>query len=319
MAGDPVYLGSHPTTMRRLLPLVLCCWVARLCAQTYVPFPTDTAVWNGIYLWNGSPNPAEQYEIVYRHVLGGDTVLEGTAYKKLHYNAGGVAWDYYGGIREDDQRNIWYRPPGWAILIGDVYPQTPAGTDEVLLYTFNDLEVGTILPIGMDPPSSVTVTGIDSVLVQDSYRKRYTIQNMNLLQEDHWIEGIGSTVDLFAPFLFEFEWTFSTRCFQAPGVAWENPDDFWTTDCAVVMGATEQLNVPAVTAYPNPGNNIVYLQGLPPAVHRVQLHDAMGRVALETTAPFAALDVSALAAGVYTIDVFSTAGRYCKPTVWVKE
>ena len=123
--------------MRRLLPLVLCCWVARLCAQTYVPFPTDTAVWNGIYLWNGSPNPAEQYEIVYRHVLGGDTVLEGTAYKKLHYNAGGVAWDYYGGIREDDQRNIWYRPPGWAILIGDVYPQTPAGTDEVLLYTFN--------------------------------------------------------------------------------------------------------------------------------------------------------------------------------------
>lgn len=303
--------------MRQFTALLFAC-VTAVHAQTYVPFPTDTAIWNGQYRWTGSPNPGENYTIAYRHALGGDTLINGISYKKLLYCVDGFPCEYHGALREDASRNIWIFPPPWSIVIGDVAPQLPNDQAERLLYTFNNLSVGMSLPLGMDP-STLIVTGIDSVVVQGSYRKRYTVQNSNLLQEDHWIEGIGSTVDLLSPFLFEFEWAFYTLCFQAPGVAWENPDDQMAVSCDLIMATPESTKAMEITAVPNPGTDLLVLRGLPPATTAIELHDAMGRLALRAPAPLAAVDVSGLPTGVYSISLLSPAGRQHMPGLWVKE
>jgi len=300
-----------------LLPSLLLCGAAAT-AQTYVPFPTDTAVWNGLYHWNGSPDPEEQYSIPYQYALGGDTAFNGTSYTKLQYSEDGTTWAYYGALREDASRNIWLFPPEWAIQVGEVAPQVPNDPVEIRLYTFDNLSVGMALDLGSQT-STITVTGIDSVLVQDSYRKRYTIQNTDLLQPDHWIEGIGSTVDLLSPFLYEFEWFFTTRCFQAPGVAWENPDDGIVMDCDIVMATTEVEPALSLMAVPNPGSDVLYLNGLPPSARTVELLDAMGRSSLRVPAQPTGMDVRGLPAGVYSIRVLGPQGPERVVGRWVKE
>ena len=299
------------------LPILLLCGAAAS-AQTYVPFPTDTAVWNGLYHWNGSPDPGQQYSIPYQYALGGDTAFNGTSYTKVQYSEDGSTWAYYGALREDASRNIWIFPPEWAIEVGEVAPQIPNDQAETLLYTFDSLSVGMPLNLGAQT-STITVTAIDSVLVQDSYRKRYTIQNSNLLQPDHWIEGIGSTVDLLSPFLFEFEWAFTTRCFQAPGVSWENPDDGMLVECDIVMSAPEVEPVLSLMAAPNPGSDLLYLKGLPPAARTLELLDAMGRLALRVPAHHTGMDVSGVPAGMYSIRVLGPQGPEGMVGKWVKE
>ena len=304
--------------MRTLtLPMLLMCGAAAT-AQPYVPFPTDTAVWNGLYHWNGSPDPDQQYSIPYQYALGGDTAFNGTSYTKLQYSEDGTTWAYYCALREDASRNIWIFPPEWAIEVGEVAPQIPNDQVETRLYTFDNLSVGMSLDLGAQT-STITVTGIDSVLVQGSYRKRYTIQNSNLLQPDHWIEGIGSTVDLLSPFLFEFEWAFTTRCFQAPGVSWENPDDGMVVDCDIVMSAPDVEPALSLLTVPNPGSDVLYLNGLPPTVRTVELLDATGRLALSLAAQPSGMDVGGLPAGVYSIRVLGAQGPERVVGKWVKE
>lgn len=309
-------LVNHPAMRNAVLQLFLLCTITAG-AQAYVPFPTDTAVWNGYYRWNGSPFPEDQYSITYRHVLGGDTVIDGTSYKKLLYNAGGPAWVYHGALREDAQRNIWILPPSSPIVVAEIPVLFPTDQEQ-LLYTFDNLSVGTVLDLGTTP-GAITVTGMDSILVQGTYRKRYTLQNTNLLQPDHWIEGIGSTVDLLSPFLSEFEWAFYTRCFQAPGVAWENPDDQMTVDCDLVLSVPRTAPAGHLIAVPDPGSDVLALQGLPATARTIELIDAMGRLALRAPVQQGGWDVRALPAGVYSIRVLGITGPERMAGRWVKE
>ncbi len=88
----------------------------------------------------------------------------------------------------------------------------PSDTTEYLLYTFNSLEPGMILPINSEVVE-IEVLEIDSLLLNGIYRKRYKVEQGSLFGPDYWIEGIGSTKDLFAPFSEEFEWELFTLCY----------------------------------------------------------------------------------------------------------
>jgi len=118
---------------------------------------------------------------------------------------------YYGGLREDLEKNIYFFP---ANLYLSKFPgyYFPADTSECLLYTFNNLEVGMFLPINQGN-ITIQVVEIDSLLLGNSYHKRYKIWQSDLIGPDYWIEGIGSAKDLLSPYTREFEWAFYTLCF----------------------------------------------------------------------------------------------------------
>lgn len=180
-------------------------------SQAYFPFPNETAEWHNLTWAQWSPN--DIFLTNSKYLLQGDTTLMGQAYHKVYYNQSDYNSDlsYIGGLREDLTRNIYFFPasstiPSW----GGIF--FPSDTSEVLLYTFNNLQPGTILPINQGN-RTVEVISVDSILLGNSYRKRYQIQQSNLLGNDYWIEGIGSTKDLFSPYTWEFEWSLFTLCF----------------------------------------------------------------------------------------------------------
>jgi len=179
-------------------------------SQTYVAFPTDTASWNCLFWWNGSPNPADQWVQNYNFKMNGDTILKGNSYKKIYYNFNGS--HYCGGLREDNLKQIFFFPFSTNFSIGATSYTFPNDTCEQLLYTFNNLIDGQILPINTGS-TTIQVGSSDSILIGTKYHKRYEIYSSNLTY-DYWIEGIGSTKNLLSSYTYEFEWFLYTLCYE---------------------------------------------------------------------------------------------------------
>ncbi len=191
----------------------------------YVPFPTSDAIWSERYTENS--NDQDVYE---RYIITGeDTIMNDLTYKKLFifYEA---VFDpnnarFIGGIREDDNKRVYYR--------GEVvHPLKPSEAamgisgggmfeDEVLLYDFS-LLIGDTLKAGnftnpYDEYSPwgecLVLSSIDTVKVGNSYRKRFTFEIGTRNESDafnsslkslslqyfgwlQWIEGIGNGLGL---------------------------------------------------------------------------------------------------------------------------
>jgi hypothetical protein len=161
-------------------------------AQTnvYHPFPDSNAVWNFNYslvcmMWPGGSTHAN-----YSIIISGDTIINNTQYKKLYIpavdlNMSGTCNEpnggYKGAIRQDTTNRKVYIIP-------------PVSVSEVLLYDFS-MQVGDTLKGYLTQWffSPDTVQAIDSILIGNSYRKRWVI---NYCYDFYLIEGIGSTYGL---------------------------------------------------------------------------------------------------------------------------
>ncbi len=202
--------------------------------QAYVPFPTTSATWFDYIHAYGSGEPPNS--IVNRHVLQGDTTINGLLYKKLVQEQ---TWDtvYIGALREDAGRNIWILPAG-PDAIGFqnfTYTEPP---EELLLYTFDQLTMGAGVPVN-STYSNFTIVDVDSIQVGDSYRRSYRLSCSHLLgAEDVWIEGIGSVHGLLSPLQYEFEWTLGLECFSHEALAWDNPVNSFE-GCDIIMHAAQ--------------------------------------------------------------------------------
>lgn len=154
----------------------------------YHPFPDSNACWNfGYYPGQCQFGDSQEY---YSIMITGDTSINGQTYHNLStpfvlfYNSGTCTQDnfpgYKGAIRQEiTNKKVYYIPP--------------MSSTEYLLYDFNmvigDTVKGYIAPYSSDD----TVISIDSVLVGDSFRKRWYI---NEWYEIYYIEGVGSTYGL---------------------------------------------------------------------------------------------------------------------------
>lgn len=219
-------------------------------SQDYVPFPTDNATWNTLFY--GQYSATDIYTINYQYKLMGDTVLSGTQYSKVYYvetDYENPEYIYIGGLREDDMKQIFFFPVCQVLptLSGHNFPDN---TSEHMIYTFNNLEVGQVLPINGDD-KLIRVVSVDSVLIGDTYRKRYGIENQQILALDYWIEGIGSTVEFLSAFTFEFEWSFYTLCFKMEEDTYyiNSPDG---DDYCYYMVGVDSPVIPDFRIYPNP-------------------------------------------------------------------
>ncbi len=219
-------------------------------SQEYVPFPTDNATWNTLFY--GQYSATDIYTINYQYKLMGDTVLNGTQYSKMYYtetsnkNSDEI---YIGGLREDDMKQIFFFPVSQTLPTLSAH-NFPDNTSEHMIYTFNNLEVGQVLPVNADE-KLIRVVSVDSVLIGDTYRKRYGIENQQILALDYWIEGIGSSVEFLSAFTFEFEWSFYTLCVKMNDNTYyiNSPDG---DDYCHYMVGVDAPDIPDFRIYPNP-------------------------------------------------------------------
>jgi hypothetical protein len=171
----------------------------------YVPFPQSDAIWSEVYYYPENSARSTSYE---RFTINGeDTVIGSLTYKKIFMFTDSVfersAASYIGALREDENKKVWFR--GNEI----VHPRKPLflpENEDILLYDFS-INLGDTLRagnfdifFGSPEEMKLVVSGIDTVLMGDSYRKRIKFR---FPDSDwwgfypEWIEGIGSTDGLF--------------------------------------------------------------------------------------------------------------------------
>jgi len=191
--------------MKKSIIFFLLIAATSISSQKYVPFPTENAQWNVHYKNRISYSDYLSYIATY--IQQGDTVINTKIYKKIYlksYIGGEQTIRFIGGIREENKRIYWidyYYSGGnmWGVksLSNEqkncLKQHIKTSNKELVLYDFNNKNVGDTLLSGL---FSAKILAIDSVLIQNTYRKRYAVEGYMLTigkySYDYIIEGIGS-------------------------------------------------------------------------------------------------------------------------------
>ena len=243
-------------------------------AQTsvYHPFPDSNSVWNfnlkANCFANGSAN--ENYSIA----ISGDTTINSQIYNKLYTpfvvsfstgTCGGILNGYKGAIRQDlTSQKVYFIPP--------------QDTSELILYDFT-LQVGDTVR-GQTHNLNFqkdTIISIDSVLIGNSFRKRW---NINTCYNISFIEGIGSTYGLLEKSpgcLTDFP-DYSLTCFQQNSQT-VYPDT--NNNCQII---TTLKNIPKIkeqiSIYPNPSNGSLTIDFSPNQIKEITVINLLGDIIL---------------------------------------
>jgi len=192
----------------------------------------------------------------YNILIKGDTSVGSYIYHKLYRN--GHKWsncpppgfyyynEYFGAFRQDAENKKVY-------LLGNNELDT-------LAYDFN-LNVGDTLPptcLNWDS-QYYYVESIDSVLVDNNYRKRFWISNDYLQNFISLIEGIGSDHGPFSP--FRENWTESSNDLWC---VYKDNDTIWNYypngyGCQLLTSINNLKTEPEIQIYPNPFSNYTHL------------------------------------------------------------
>lgn len=288
--------------MKLFLLLIFIFFTSIINAQQYYTFPTSNAIWREYRYELGGSSRSYYYD--FQNFINGDTLIEGKIYHKIYqtgYTRSYILYQsfyseyediYVGAIREDSLRKVYY-------YVDSLY-------NEQLLYDFN-LNIGDTLPIMVGTRERIinnnttyTVTGIDSILVQGNFHKRFQINYPN--QTFYIIEGVGSTYGLLAKL---YSWTGYTpilKCFKLND---ENayPDG---QDCNLIhIGIDEFSEQNKTHLFPNPGNGIFYFNNLPNESLLMKIFNLMGNKIFETIVQkdHSSIDLSNLPKGIYFIQI----------------
>jgi len=299
--------------MRATLLLLFTAFMLATQAQTsvYHPFPDSNAVWN-IY--------QEQYYISwqctlstsqYSYIINGDTVINGLKYHKLFTPFlevdscnGSYPWHltgYQGCYRQD-------------VSIRKVFFIPPADSIEHLLYDFN-LQVGDTVKgylvknCTFYPP---TVTSLDSIMINNNYRKRWTV-GTNGYQIDI-IEGIGSTFDLLSSLCYLLcDCDQILMCFTQNGIILYKDFSFCSAfgfcQCNIIT-SIEILKESTVSISPNPFHTSATLT-TNKNKSKLRIYNTLGTMVREETitTPSTIINRNSLADGIYFYQLVSEDGE----------
>ena len=159
--------------MKKIILTVFCIvQLSSILAQVYVPFPLENAVWVGSDFFVSNAVPQNNYW--HFIVKGQDTIINGIAYKKIDKK----------GIRN----NIT------AIREKDKIIYLREDNKDTILYDFN-MQVGDTLNgriYGYSLSSrKVMVFAIDSILIDNKYRKKYRLRVPSSGDYGEIVEGMG--------------------------------------------------------------------------------------------------------------------------------
>ncbi|MCK5776967.1 MAG: T9SS type A sorting domain-containing protein [Bacteroidales bacterium] len=259
-------------------------------AQQYFAFPSEDASWHCLN-WIYVPDMMNQ-TWNYTYTQNGDTIIESRTYHKIY-----VENTYIGGIREDGNKQIFFFPES---LNSDFY-DFPNNTEEHLLYSFNDLEAGMDIEIG---EISVHIQSIDSILLNNYYRKRYHVYG-TMLFEEHWIEGIGSDKDLFSVYSHgEFENTLFTLCFTDTETYYINSPNGQDSCHYQAPVGISNINTDENNFYPNPITDYLNIRTIDYPSH-LYIYNISGQLLLtkDIKQENTKIDFSAYPNGIYFIEL----------------
>ena len=187
----------------------------------------------------------------YAYYLNGDTIVGDLAYKKV----------YKHGTFNMQNVNFPPSPPGtcdesyfFNELAGFIrqdslkfYTLTWDNID-TLLYDF-DLQIGEITPqTYLFESSGWLVTGVDSILVNGNYYKRFEL--LSDYGNTFLIQGIGSETGLFESFRSPMGQDAQLMCYAQNEVTYFSL--FSSENCEYDVGITELTDLPEFVLFPNP-------------------------------------------------------------------
>ena len=268
-------------------------------AQDYHPFPMSNAVWRE-YRMYASSSSSTFYN--YQHELIGDTLLNGVLYSKVHktgyfakVGGGEEKWNkvYVGAIREDSSKKVFFIPNSSSV--------------EWLLYDFN-LSIGDTLPYmyGMSPGDHI-VNIVDSVLLSDTFHKRYGIRvyDSPVGQKNlYFIEGVGTTYGLLQKQGGISGMIAKLICFIHNGITAYSTGE----KCELIELPVDNVDTNELKCFLNPSNMIVELTGLPGNQLIFNLYSANGSKVYEKIIPSGKksvfVDMKMLSPGIYLLVLY---------------
>src|SRR5690349_13203814 len=203
--------------------------------NVYHPFPESNATWQ-VEISSAVCCPAQVVQSWRQYnITGADTIIGTKIYKKIFNGQ-----TFVGGYRQDiPNKKIYCTAPD------PLFGGSGFNTGEYLLYDFA-LSVGDIFksrPLtGCDTPS--IVISIDSILIDNSYRKKINLQSVSSIGTISVIEGIGSEAGLLGHSCFEKG--ISLCYYQEEGIIFNNKT------CIITTGVPEHLSSKQIMINPNP-------------------------------------------------------------------
>jgi hypothetical protein len=280
-------------------------FIGSINAQVYQEFPNIDGHWKVRYsdVWCLDIHYTNPVCSEYQYILSGDTTINAVPYHKINYsgrdrnpvNETWTYWNngYYGCYRNDAaNKKVFFIPKD--------------STSEQLLYDF-DLNLNDTLPESLVYNRSehgiIKVDQIDSVLVSNTYLKRYHLDNAGF-GDEYLIEGIGSTLGLFSPIVPFFEQDYILLCFKNEAEDLHYFSEY-TSDCELITGIDDNYTTePRITISPNPASTAITIS-LPStttfdnttlSVYNVNAQEVISQ---SLTSSQTVIDINTLPRGVY--------------------
>lgn len=258
-------------------------------------FPTfQNPMWFYLELY---PDGWAYKEVIYKK----DTLVNDNIYKLLWYqylpepssNIFVTGQGYAGAYREDKEQKQ---------IIGLRYDNT-----EFVLYDYK-------LSIGDTFENQMVVEKIDSILLSDGQRKRFTFRHFASNIPTVWIEGIGNVSNFFSAFASETEYNYLVCFYQNGKQIYENPIREQMANCDTFWHYVNHFSVPpnpTLALYPNPvENELTITYSLPELGNTTfSIWNGLGQKMLERTETSDILaekfhlswDISSLPSGIYEL------------------
>lgn len=279
-------------------------------SQTYHSFPDSNAIWNTV---GDNVFTNAQYE--FRFGLSGDTVINSISYSKVYRLFDTTLINpnssYFGAIREDFDRKVYFLKPGYAeTLLYDFSAQI----GDTIWYQIGGACAGDTFAFWPQTPHYLVVSDIDSILLENNeYRKKWNLNGE--FMADSWVEGIGSIswFGLFNPFISDIALSgdgYSFACFrQNYETIYLDNVNCGTCYCNIILSYDDILDNRdnALSILPNPAENemgIIFLNADGP--YNVQILNMTGQnvyTRTEVREHYIKIPLSTLQSGQYILFV----------------
>jgi hypothetical protein len=265
-------------------------------AQTsvYHPMPDSNAVWCENYSYTDGYGYCD---MTYAQFINGDSTIGGITYHKLYRTGyaiatggGGNYYNQFTGLFRQDISNK------------KVY--TYQYNADTLLYDFNLSLHDTLSPTVLNNQIINYVCYIDSILVDNNYRKRFWLSTNGDSAYVALIEGEGSTFGLMIAKLFP--------PFEAVGTLNGFSDtvhnNHATAFCDINIGIQEIVQIALLKIYPNPATDILTIEapclaGRQAQRATIEILNIQGQTILqkELRQGKTDIDINELAKGIYIL------------------
>lgn len=285
--------------MRKLLIISIVSFCSNARSQSYIPLPMDSAWWQVTTsgTWASGGQCFCSYDFQYQ--TAGDTLIGSYNYTKIIHNGPmscqcGMGTLKFGFIRQDT-------------LARKVYVIEWGTTNELLLYDFtlqvNDTINSALFLWSYPCPSPITVSSIDSILINGIYHRRINFNNTTsnpcYLGSGMYafIEGVGSTSGLLE-YSFSFEAGSQLTC-----SAYAGQTIFSNIGTACPKMKIDKVQRESFMVFPNPSSSALQIQSSS-HIDAISITDILG-YEVNSKFPNSSVDVSALQDGIYFLTITS--------------